>query len=282
MIKNKKRLMINMIAIFLIGFGIRLYIDNNVFEVTYINFEDSEIPQAFDDIKILHISDLHNKSYGNNNEGLLAKIKELSPNYIFLTGDMVSSRDTDFSNFFHFAYEIGKKYDCYYILGNHEMDLSNEDRKKIYETLESYHITVLDNEMVQLEKNGEIINIYGMWYNPKYYIKEEFSLENMQKILGNSLDGFNILLTHNPDDFKIYASWGADLTFSGHVHGGMIRLPFIGGLISPNRTLFPKYDAGFYEYGDSNLIVSRGMSRGATGIRVFNQPELVVVTFSCL
>ena len=86
MIKNKKRLMINMIAIFLIGFGIRLYIDNNVLEVTYINFEDSEIPQAFDDTKILHISDLHNKSYGNNNEGLLAKIKELSPNYIFLTG----------------------------------------------------------------------------------------------------------------------------------------------------------------------------------------------------
>ena len=187
MIKNKKRLMINIAAIFLIAFGIRLYIDNNVFEVTYIRFEDSEIPQAFDGTKILHISDLHNKSYGNNNEGLLAKIKELSPNYIFLTGDMVSSRDTDFTNFFHFAYELGKRYDCYYILGNHEMDLSNEDRKKIYETLESYHITVLDNEMVQLEKNGEIINLYGMWYNPKYYIKEEFSLENMQKILGNSL-----------------------------------------------------------------------------------------------
>ena len=90
-------------------------------------------------------------------------------------------------------------------------------------------------------------------------------------------DSFNILLTHNPDDFKVYADWGADLIFSGHVHGGMLRLPYVGGVISPSRTLLPEYDAGIYEYDDSNLIVSRGLSRGATGIRIFNQPELVVV-----
>ena len=282
MIKNKKRLIINVVVILLIAFGIRLYIDNNVFEVTYINFEDSGIPQAFEGTKILHISDLHNKSYGENNEILIERIDELSPDYIFLTGDMVSSKDTDFSNFYSFAYEIGQKYVCFYILGNHEMDLANNDRKNIYETLKGYNITVLDNERVQLEKNGEIINMYGMWYNPRYYIKEDFSIENMKKILGEPSDGFNILLTHNPDDFKIYADWGADLIFSGHVHGGMIRLPFVGGLISPNRTLFPEYDAGLYECGNSNMIVSRGMSRGATGVRLFNQPELILVTLNSI
>ena len=67
------------------------------------------------------------------------------------------------------------------------------------------------------------------------------------------------------------------LIFSGHVHGGMIRLPFIGGVISPNRTLFPEYDSGIYQYNGAKLVVSRGMSRGQTGIRVFNQPELVVL-----
>lgn len=280
MIKNKKRVTLNVFLLLFVILVIRLYIDNNVFEVSYIDFEDDEIPQSFINTKILHISDLHNKSYGDNNIVLLNKIHEIAPDYIFLTGDMVSSKDTDFSTFYSFASKIGSKYSCFYILGNHEMDLTNSERKAIYETLESYNITVLDNEMVQLEKNDEIINVYGMWYNPKYYVKEDFQLDNMQKILGSSLESFNILLTHNPDDFEIYADWGADLIFSGHVHGGMIRLPFVGGVISPNRTLFPKYDSGIYEYNESNLVVSRGMSRGSSGIRLFNQPELVVVTLS--
>lgn len=277
-IKNKKRILINIGAILLIVFMIRLYIDNNVIEITEILVEDSEIPSAFEGTKILQISDLHNKSYGEDNIILRQKIDEIHPDYIFLTGDMVSSRDTDFTPFYHLVSELGKNYECYYIYGNHELDLKNEDRKEITETLQKYHVNVLDNTEVTLSKEGEEINLYGMWYNPKYYIHEEFQLENMLKIMGEAKDGYVILLTHNPDDFAIYAEWGADLTFSGHVHGGMIRLPFIGGLISPNRTLFPVYDAGLYTLSNAQLIVSRGMSRGQTGIRFLNQPELIVVT----
>lgn len=276
-LKNKNRLIINIIAVFLVVLTIRLYIDNNVFEVSKLIISDEEIPKSFDETIILHISDLHNKSYGTNNEILVNKIDEIKPDYIFLTGDMVSSRDTDFSIFYQFASKIGKKYKCYYILGNHELDLKNEERKNIYETLENYQITVLDNESIVLDKNGEQINLYGMWYNPKYYIREDFTKEKMIEIMEESEEGFNILLTHNPDDFEVYADWGADLIFSGHVHGGMIRLPFVGGVISPNRTLFPKYDAGIYEHQDSELVVSRGLSRGQTGIRLFNQPELLVI-----
>lgn len=278
MTKNKKRIIVNIVIILILTLVVRLYIDNNVFEVSNIKIKDNEIPIEFDSSKILHISDLHNKEYGEKNEILIKKINEIAPDYIFLTGDMVSSKDVEFSSFYNLAYELGKNYNCYYILGNHEMDLTNKNRAEIYETLRNYNITVLDNEHIKLIKNYEEINLYGMWYNPKYYIEEDFKLEYMEKIVGNALDGFNILLTHNPDDFEIYADWGADLVFSGHVHGGMIRLPFIGGLISPNRTFFPKYDSGIYELNDSHLVVSRGLSRGATGIRLFNQPELVVVT----
>lgn len=276
--KIKNRIIINLFIIVIFAFIIRIYIDNNVFEVTNINYEDQELPKSFNDVKILHISDLHNKLYGKNQVTLLKTIEEISPDYIFLTGDMVSSKDTDFSNFYRFAQSIGKMYECYYIIGNHEMDLSNELRKSICDELETYNITVLDNKKVVIDQGEDSVNLYGMWYNPKYYKIEDFKLDNMYKLLGKSEDGFNILLTHNPDDFEIYADWGADLTLSGHVHGGMIRLPFIGGIISPNRTLFPKYDSGLYEYKDSNLVVSRGLSRGATGIRIFNQPELVIVT----
>lgn len=283
MIKNKKRLIINIMAIFLVVFLIRIYIDNNVFEISYIDFVDLEIPNSFNNIKILQISDLHNKSYGKENVTLLKAIDKITPDYIFLTGDMLSSKDTDFSTFYNLVSKIGPKYECYYIVGNHELDFSNEQLENLYATLESYEIKVLDNEKVELLKGNEKINLYGMWYNPKYYMQEDFKLDIMEKIMKKAEENaFNILLTHNPDDFEIYANWGADLTFSGHVHGGMIRIPFIGGIISPDRTLLPEYDAGIYEYDDSNLIVSRGMSRGATGIRIFNQPELVVVNLKSM
>lgn len=278
MIKNKKRALINISMIVMVLFIVRLYIDNNVFTATYIDFSDNEIPKEFNDTKILQLSDLHSKSFGKDNDVLISEIEKINPDYIFLTGDMVSDKDKDFTVFLDLAAEIGKKYKCFYIIGNHEMDLTNKDRNYICDTLESYNVDVLDNEMVKLYKGNASINLYGMWYNPKYYIEEDFYLENMKKVMGEADEGFNILLTHNPDDFEIYANWGADLIFSGHVHGGMVRLPIVGGLISPNRTLFPKYDAGLYEYNESNLVVSRGLSRGVAGVRLFNQPELVVVT----
>ena len=133
MYKNKKRLVLNILAVLTIIFIIRLYIDNNVYEVNYIDYVDSEIPNSFNETTILHISDLHNKSYGENNINLINEVNKISPDYIFLTGDMVSAEDTNFTNFYNFASAIGNEYPCYYILGNHEMDLSNANRKNIYD-----------------------------------------------------------------------------------------------------------------------------------------------------
>lgn len=275
---NKKRILISLLVVFIIFIGTSLYIDNCTFEVSYLEVIDSELPKAFENTKIVQISDLHNKNFGNNNDILLEKIGEIKPDYIFLTGDLVSANDTDFTNFYMLAEQLAKNYPCYYIFGNHEIDLKNKVRKDFVDTLKGYNVTVLDNEKIELSKNGEKINLYGMWYNIKYYKDEEFKLDIMEKIMGKAEEGYNILLTHNPNDFEIYSKWGANLIFSGHVHGGMIRLPFVGGLISPDRTIFPKYDSGLYNYNNSKLIVSRGMSRGATGFRLFNRPELLVVT----
>lgn len=273
--QTKRRIVINIGLIILLLFGIRLFWDNNGLETTYLTVTDEEIPASFDQTTILHVSDLHNKNYGNR---LLEEVNRIHPDYIFMTGDMVSANDTDFTVFYQFASEVAKTYECYYVLGNHELDLTNEQRKAMYETLTNFGVTVLDNEMVTLTKGEDEIHIYGMWYNAKFYRRETFVEEQMKKLLGEAKEGYNLLLTHNPDDFEVYADWGADLTFSGHVHGGMIRLPFVGGLISPTRTLFPPYDAGMYTYQDSHLIVSRGLSRGTIGFRLFNPPELVVVT----
>lgn len=91
---------------------------------------------------------------------------------------------------------------------------------------------------------------------------------------------YGVLLAHNPLCFDSYAKWGADLTLCGHVHGGMIRLPFAGGLLSPEREFFPKYSAGIYEHSGKKMIVSRGLGSGTFGIRILNRPEIVVITLA--
>ncbi|SHH94836.1 metallophosphoesterase [Clostridium grantii] len=88
----------------------------------------------------------------------------------------------------------------------------------------------------------------------------------------------NILLVHNPKYFEKYSNWGADLIFSGHVHGGIIRLPYLGGLLSPDRRFFPKYDNGVYENNGNKMIVSRGLGNSHLNLRINNKPELIVVT----
>ena len=105
----------------------------------------------------------------------------------------------------------------------------------------------------------------------------------MNKIMENTKieeDKYNILLAHNPNFIDSYAKWGADLTLSGHIHGGMVRIPFLGGVFSPDTVLFPKYSSGLYEVDGKKLIVSRGLGRGVRGFRFFNKPEINVITLN--
>lgn len=274
----KKRFVFNLILVCLIFLIIQLYIDNNVIEVSNYEICFDNLPKEFDGTVILHVSDLHSKLFGLDNEQLIKKIDDINPDYIMMTGDMVNATDTEFDICLDFIKSISSKYEIYYIVGNHEMALSTEYYGKIEDALNECGVKILDNEKITLEKNGQSINIYGMWYNSKYYFGEEFQVESMEKILGEASDSFNILLTHNPKDFSTYAKWGADLILTGHVHGGMIRLPFVGAVFAPERTLFPKYSEGVYTNENSKMVVSRGLGRGLTGFRLFNRPELGVIT----
>ena len=134
-------------------------------------------------------------------------------------------------------------------------------------------------------ENGDRINLTGLWYKLDYYHKyashyRPVTEETMYTILGEAPEGYNILLAHNPNYFPVYASWGADVTFCGHIHGGMIWLPLLGGILSPETILFPEYDGGSYQIEDKTMILSRGLGRGRMGIRLFNPPELVCVTLT--
>lgn len=255
-------------------------------DVTEYTVISEKIPDSFNDYKILQLSDLHNAKLGKNNSKILKEIEKIKPDIIVMTGDMINTNSKSYDNFFELAKEITKNYTTYYIMGNHEQRLEWKKQFEFLRQLKNIGVNVLENTDVTIYKNSENINLYGLKQPVSSYknalknnTPTNFSLEDMSKIFpAVNEKEFNILLSHSPFDFDIFSTWGADLTLSGHVHGGLIRLPFIGGVLSPERTFFPKYDAGEYVIGDSKMIVCRGLGNGTLPIRIFNNPEICVIT----
>lgn len=268
--------------------GCSLYIfDNYTIGTKKFVIRDEAIPKSFDGFRILHLSDLHNSTDGKGNETIIRKVNELQPDLIFYTGDMVD-RDTYRSDsFISLAKDLAKAYPAYYIMGNHEDDLGLKEKKKLLEEIGNMGIRVLHNERVNLRREDGEISLYALNLEPKYgrntYHKKtgELSLKkaDIETLLGMKKEGFNILLAHNPLYFEAYADYGADLTFSGHLHGGLIRLPFVGGLLSPDRVFNPKYDRGLYMRNGSRIIVSPGM--GGRRLRIFNRPMIYLAVLEC-
>ncbi|HOM01840.1 MAG TPA: metallophosphoesterase [Acetivibrio sp.] len=287
MMKRKNILIV--VFLLVIIAALRIYFDNNFIEVSQYIITSDKIPPSFKGFKILQLSDLHSKSFGNKNNRLVKKITSENPDIIVMTGDMVNAKDNDFEVFINFAEQISRSFDVYYIVGNHEQDLDEHKKAILIDKLNEIGIRVLDNEKVAISRVAESINLYGLWFNLRYYrdLRNEyakdvfFGEEQIRTILGDLDTGsYNILLTHNPIYADTYSNWGADLTLSGHIHGGMIRIPFAGGLLSPEREFFPKFVAGEYQVNGKILIVNRGLGNGNFGIRVFNPPEISVITLS--
>lgn len=258
--------------------------------------KSENLPKAFHDTRFVILSDLHNSSFGQNNERLVRRIDELSPEFIIMAGDMVNKRDICYpSNAFTLIEQLAGRYQIYYAYGNHEQSLERllsapvyADRKEIgtnwleyKRLLTQMNVVVLDNKSILHEKNNDKIRISGVSLNKKYFEHgKQAQMEEgyLHALLGNIPDGvFELLIAHSPLYFMDYAQWGADLTISGHMHGGLIRLPFIGGLISPQVLPFPKYDAGLYKEEDNQLLVSRGLGSHSMMPRLFNAPEIVSV-----
>mgnify|MGYP001015751751 FL=1 len=145
------------VVILLLAFAARIYVDNNLLEISRYKVTSNKIPDSFDGFKILQLSDLHSKSFGDGNIKLMEKINGENPDIVVMTGDMVDSKDTDFDVFTDLAGEISKNYDTYYILGNHEQSLSKKRRKMLTDTLTEFGVKVLDNEKVTITKGEDII-----------------------------------------------------------------------------------------------------------------------------
>lgn len=262
---------------------IYLYFENNAIQITNIDVKDPIIPNSFNDFKIVHISDLHNKEFGKNQQNIIAKIKEINPDIIVITGDIIDSYDTNVQISADFINGISKIAPVYYVTGNHESRIL-DDYVSLKTQMQTAGIHVLENEFITISNGNDKINIIGI-NDPSFdFFKltgstdEEIVATNLNG-LTEDLKGYNILLSHRPELIDIYASFNINLVFSGHAHGGQIRIPFIGGIIAPNQRLFPKYTSGLYEVKNTKMVVSRGLGNSAFPIRINNRPEIVVVRF---
>lgn len=262
--------------------GFVLY-ENYTLETERFVVSSPRIPGEFDGFRILQLSDFHCKSFGGKNQYLYRKIDEIAPDMIVMTGDMVSREAQSLDPFLRLCKYLGRRYSVYYTIGNHELDLSDRTLEAMFAALRGYGITILSNERAAISRGGASINLYGMWYSLHYYKNKynnyrkhlKFDQAEMIRLMGNcDASRYSILLAHNPLDFEVYSHWGADLTFSGHIHGGVIRLGRYGGLLSPGRRLFPEYFAGEYQNKNGTLLVSRGLG----GPRLLNRPHLLVAT----
>ena len=251
--------------------GLYVRWDNTALQVSSFSAVLRDLPPGFDGCRAVVLGDLHSTWFGGKNGKLLEAVKAQEPEYIFLVGDLPEGYAEET------AAGLAGIAPTYYVTGNHEWAVG--DVPELKKALEVRGVTVLSNEFLALERNGDTAVLAGI-DDPNGYADQkspEAVAEEVRAAYGEN--AFWMLLAHRNDHFpEQYSLLGADLVFSGHGHGGVIRLPFTDGLVSTDRSLFPSYTAGLYEKNGSTLFVTRGLGNTGPSFRLFNRPEVAVVT----
>lgn len=245
-----------------------VWFNNQFIEVTKYDIYSKKVNQ---DLTIVHISDLHNTSFGKNNYRLINKIKKSHPDIITITGDLIDANHTDVDVAIKLIENIISIAPIYYVTGNHEA-WAIDEYQELKTRMEDLGVIVLDNKSVNVMIDDTEITINGI---------DDANMINVRNELDKlhyASDNFVLLLSHRPELFEEYINRGIDLVLSGHAHGGQFRIPIIGGLVAPNQGLFPEYTAGLFESPDATkMIISRGLGNSIIPIRINNNPELVVI-----
>lgn len=234
------------------------------------------------ELKIFHISDNHKRNNHVFNKKIVKLAAEEMPDLIFVTGDLVSRYETEFTETEKLLSRLGEIAPVYMCMGNHEQSLPQHKQREFLDMVNGTAARLLRNESENINIRGKRLCICGVEQDystykndDSYKALDEFTLKQMKALMGECSDRETLLLAHNPLFAETYAEWGADFTFSGHVHGGVVRI-FGKGLLSPERRFFPKYSKGVYSVKNMKLLVSAGIGK----LRLFNPPEVVVYNIS--
>ncbi|WP_409967134.1 metallophosphoesterase [Bengtsoniella intestinalis] len=270
----KKWLVLPLVLVAIAAFG---YWSNHTIEITRTTVELETLPHGFEGMDIVVIGDTQAAEFGQDNARLIQAVADQNPAYIFFVGDLVD-RDHPYDEAYVTALALGlvDVAPTYYITGNHEWALGDVEGLK--SVLADCGVTVLSNEYVTLEANGDTLVLAGI-DDPLGYADQKTPEELAAEI--NALNpNCWVLLAHRNDYFETqYSLLGADLVVSGHGHGGLIRLPFTDGLID-HSGLLPSYTAGLYELNGSTLFATRGLGNSKNTFRLFNRSEVAVITLT--
>lgn len=281
---------------------IEIYREVRHFRITRYEVRSSRLSGLRRETRILFLSDLHNRTYGQGNRGLLHAVQNEAPDLILIGGDMLVGKvPPSFDAALDFVRRLPDVCRVFYAPGNHEArmkespDIYGQAYEQYRRLLEEAGVCFLDNERSRININGQEFEICGLdlpIHTYRKFHKSGIRADDITKYLGD-IDGrdciqtgsvpkqrrcFTILLAHNPAYMSAYLSWGADLILSGHLHGGLVRIPVLGGIVTPQGFLFPKYSGEMTREGDQTVIVSRGLGSHTLNIRLFNVPELISVT----
>lgn len=231
--------------------------------------------EGLDGYRIVQIADLHSAKLEQELEQALEQIQ---PHLIVITGDLVNREDRDFTQALSTAALAVRFAPTYFVRGNHEVD--NPDYARLREGLEQAGVTILEDQGVVLDYHGAALNLVGVKDVNAYPGGRTEAIQAMAQTAKDLFeDGtYHVLLSHRPSLLDAYSASGADLVFSGHAHGGQVRLPVIGAVFAPDQGLLPQITAGVHTAGQTQVVVSRGVGNGTPFPRLWNGPELVAVT----
>lgn len=266
-----KKTVVSVVLIVVLSLSCLVIYENKALTVNEITLQNKSIPKNFSGYRIAQISDLHNAEFGEDNIKLINALKDIKADIIVITGDLIDSRRTDTDIAVSFVKQALELAPVYYVTGNHEARTAEYVNLK--QSLKNMGAVVLENEEIKLEKDGEYVSLIGMndpSFTEGYYL-------NSVLLNKADTDYYKILLSHRPELFEVYVQSGVNLVFSGHAHGGQLRLPFIGGLYAPHQGFFPEYDGGVYTEGKTSMVVSRGIGNSLFPLRINNKPEIIVV-----
>lgn len=241
--------------------------------LTEYSVSDADLPQSFEGFKIVQLSDLHGADFGTE---LADTVREQNPDIIALTGDFITTEE-DLPAVESLVSELSSICDVYFISGNH--DFGSGKIQELSNILSSHGVKYLKNEYVELERGNDKIILAGV-EDPNSWADLKSPDEFAAKLNAAYPDTYTVLLGHRNYWMTEYPELPVDLILCGHAHGGIIRIPGVGGILSTDRTLFPDYDAGMYENGSYTMIVSRGLGNSISVPRIFNRPEVVSIVLN--
>lgn len=265
----KKRIKVLAIILLLCALGAALLRDSarNV-QLTQYTVASAELPESFAGFKIVQLSDFHGAEFVDD---IVTLVKAEKPDIIALTGDFITDGG-DLPAVRALVRQLTDICDVYFVSGNHDFASGKID--ELSDILSSCGVKYLRNEYVTIKRGDERIVIAGV-EDPNSWADLEPPDKLVGRLRAEFPDDYVVLLGHRNYWIEQYPELPVQLILCGHAHGGIVRIPGIGGLLGTDRTLFPEYDAGRFESGSYTMIVSRGIGNSVPLPRLFNRPEIV-------